>query len=217
VALEVPNPAYLWCQRAVKDWYVPGVLPGRLSSFKGGSFFFYHWNDYLVANNADCEPFPLLVVVELTFNNLYPFPPLLTRYDLTTGNRHKILLAPLNFSNLRSISFVGTMYVGQFVTDALDHFMLDIFLSPDHCPRLHTNHSGRYSNWALAAAMFHRRNSFKGVTPVLSFQLPRYPQISILEMITRALGAVDEPLHGILSVAVGVDQTIKQRWKTYIL
>lgn len=214
--LEVPNLVCLRCQRTVKDWYIPDVLPGRLSSFKGGSFFFYQWNEYLVANDADCEPFPRLVALELTFNSLYPFPQLSRRHP-TTENHYKTLLAPLSFSNLRTVSFVGMAYTGQFGTAALDYFMLDILLCPDHCPQLHTIQSARYPNWALAAAMFYRRNSFKEVTPVLSFQLPRYPQMGILEMITRALGAVDEPLHDILSAAVGMDQILKQRWEMYIL
>jgi hypothetical protein len=36
-------------------------------------------------------------------------------------------------------------------------------------------------------------------------------------MITRALGAVNKPLNGILSAAVGIDQILKQRWEMYIL
>jgi hypothetical protein len=68
--LEPPNLACLRSHRTVKDWNIPDAFSGRLSSFKGGSYLFYQWNDNIVANDADCGPFPQLVTLELTFNNL---------------------------------------------------------------------------------------------------------------------------------------------------
>lgn len=198
--LETPNLLELECWDMILFNYPhQSTFFGVVESITVPYNAMYRWNQSLLNDNNNLEPFPRLSTLRLTY-----------------GRPETILYSPLQFSRLTSISFVDLAYVGQFGRAALDHFMLDMLLWPHLCPHLHTIRAGKYPNWALAAAMFHRRNSLKNRTPVDSIWLHAHPQINILGLISRAIGVADEDPRDIIAAAVEIDQMVRQRSESYL-
>jgi len=193
--LETPNLLHFECwDMTIFSYPRQSTFFGALESITIPYNSMYPWDQSLLNENNNPDPFPRLLALRLTY-----------------GKPETVLYSPLQLSSLTSISFVDIAYVGQCDRAALDHFMLDTLPWPHLCPRLHTIRAGEYPNWALAAAMFHRRNSFKHVTPIDSLWLHAHPQKNILGLISRAIGVADEDSRDIISAAVEIDQMVRQR------
>jgi hypothetical protein len=202
--LDCPILAHLTCS----SWYIDPdtqcsvqILESNLESITAPGPLLHDWNG--------SRSF-------ITDVNKKPLSRLLT-LRLLNGHFRANPTQPLNFSNLRSISFEEAYYISPDLTEKLtgksmlNHFMLEILLSPDNCPCLHTIRSTKFPSWALATATLHRRNSLKAVTPITSFWLHGYPQTVVLANLINALNAIDEDPGPSICVAAWFDQVIKRR------
>jgi hypothetical protein len=194
----------LSCRDAREIYYPPHYLASSLQSFKSPPSFFYGWKEHLVTKELTIQSFSRLRVARLTPQNwIYREP-----------------MGFVDFSNLRVISFernneshTPRMHDVE-ANPVLNQFMLEILFFPRSCPRLDTIKSIKYPNWALATAMFHRRNALKTVTPILSFLLPYYPHHAILASLIQSMGTGEG--HSV-SDAVWMDETIRWRYVTDFL
>jgi hypothetical protein len=93
----------------------------------------------------------------------------------------------------------------------LNHFMLEMLISPDMCPQLQTIRSTLFPNWALAVALFHRRNTIDDVSPIISLWLHGQLHVRILELVLRALRSGGGDAGGIVA-AIAVDKILQRRW-----
>jgi len=203
--IKAPNIVSLKCSEHWDQWpgiaMVPSFRTDNLLSLSIGSDLLYRWARSLLSKTAADEPFSRLLILRLA------------------SKPHDYLLScQLKFSNLVSISFeepefrVDGVNKPIGVTHHMNHFMLEMLLSRDTCPRLNTIKSTRYPNWALAIALLHQRNSLKGGTPIASFYLPGYPQMGILKMLVNAFSGIDGGRE-VLFAAARRDQIIHRRCK----
>ncbi|KIM26504.1 hypothetical protein M408DRAFT_25224 [Serendipita vermifera MAFF 305830] len=202
---DAPNLSELKCERGRKGHYCPPrSLSDNLESVKVPPLFFIEWNNSLAINSLETGKFPRLQSAQFSAENWIHKP-----------------LGHLDLANLQVVTFVRhtnyaevPKFYGAEPNPVINHFMLELLLFPQNCPRLHTIRSIRYPSWALATAMFLRRNSLKAVTPILSFWLPRFPQFSILSCLVRAIGCSGEDPDALIATAVQIDETLHRRWGT---
>ena len=200
--LDVPNLVCLVLTGTILDTRLPESLAESLEYVKIPAFIFYQWKDALSRANPSRQPFPRLMVLHLLSQEFDRDPSLSPDFS----SLHSITLE----DNFHRYSF-GRRITGDSL---INHFMLEMVLSPKICPRLHTIRATKYPNWALAATMFHRRNTLQTVTPIRSFWLHGYPQMAILHLISKAL---DESLRDdwtVIRTATSVDRTIRTRYET---
>jgi hypothetical protein len=209
--LDAPNLVCLECRVDLpRPKGIEGGLSGHLPSswtetlefISIPTFFLHRWNDLLMTENADDNPFPRVVLAEFT-SGPFDYQP----------------MVPLIFPNLQSVSFDGRAnhtaigFMREITGDSiLNYFLLEMLLSPDVCPRLHTIRSTLYPNWAVAIALFHRRNAVKNVTPVTSLWLHGHPQMRILELIINALSSSGEDTE-VIAAAIAMDEILHARWE----
>jgi hypothetical protein len=181
--------------------HLPSTWAGALESISTPTFFLHRWNDLLVSENANDGPFSRVVVARFTVGP-FDYRPMF----------------PLIFLNLRTVIFDGRAnhtavgFMREITGDSvLNHFMLEMLISPNICPQLQTIKSTLYPNWALAVALFHRRNTLENVSPITSLWLHGQPHTRILELVTRALrpGGGDA---GDIVAAIAVDEILRRRW-----
>ncbi|KIM23593.1 hypothetical protein M408DRAFT_25222 [Serendipita vermifera MAFF 305830] len=203
--LEVPRLVCLTCMQDVADRRtLTRPLANQIEAITISFIIFFEWAQLVVAKDVASQPFPRLLELHAISQNWVC--------------RHPVGI--LNLSALRVVSFVRD--AGNLSTSdngeeegCLNQFMLELLFSPESCPRLHTIRSITYPSWALATAMFQRRNSLNAVTPIVSFWLPWYPQISILEIVSQAMGQTIGDNSPQLLIAVQIDRIIRQREADY--
>ena len=195
--LDCPSLMCLECTDiALESHHLPTCWAASLESITASGSALCEWNDTLSAGDTD-RVLARLLMLRLT-------PAELTRRPV----------APLDFVNLRTIHFdEGISFTSPLIGECrLNHFLLEILFPPCNCPNLHTIRSDTYPNWALATATFHRRNSSKSVTPIISFWLHGQPHMAILGIITTALKAGEEDPANSIAIAAGIDRILHRRW-----
>ncbi|KIM23594.1 hypothetical protein M408DRAFT_253708 [Serendipita vermifera MAFF 305830] len=206
---DVPGLSILKCERRQKEHYSPPPsLSYTLESVKIPPSFLVEWNSSLVTNNSKTGNFPRLQSAQFDAENWIYYKP----------------MGHLNLSSLQVVTFVRQHETDSTATiprmyaveanPVINQFMLELLLFPQGCPRLHTIRSIKYPNWALATAMFLRRNSLKAVAPILSLWLPYFPQVSILACLTCAIKSSCADPDTLIATAVRIDETLHWRWAT---